>query len=249
MQTSSGTYPLVCSRVTDQVQKHAFSSRNVCCRGPAVLLDHTFRPLQRLCKLQPIVERSVDGTSLCKTYFWAARRQCNPPKDILVCLEQILDALHSLQDLCDLDPFIERSINGMAPSWRNFCMMQNLASSPCIPGKMKSTSQPVATSPWKFSQQWIYFHRNSTMRQIYGEFYSTVHETQVCCPLYARGTGFDPSGKTGVYNGSWGCQMHEVGTCQRSRVHVPRDRASVKLSIVPLVPKPGVRLTPRVPGS
>lgn len=67
-----------------------------------------------------------------------------------------------------------------------------------------------AYNPMDFSKQWIYFHGDSTLRQVYGEFYSVVHKTQVCCPLHARGTGFNQG-------------RHQVGTSQRNRVHAPRD--------------------------
>ena len=77
--------------------------------------------------------------------------------------------LQSLQELCDLEPFIERSIDGLPP-----CKTCFFPTYPDIDKINVSHYKPL-----DLSHEWIYFHGDSTLRQVYGEFYSIVHKTQV----------------------------------------------------------------------
>ena len=74
-----------------------------------------------------------------------------------------------MQELCDLQPFIEQSLDGIAPCKTCFF--------PSYPGI--NSIDLDAYKPMDFTEQWIYFHGDSTLRQVYGEFYGIIHKTQV----------------------------------------------------------------------
>ena len=74
-----------------------------------------------------------------------------------------------LQELCDLEPFLERSIDGIPP-----CKTCFFPTYPQINNINVSDYKPM-----DMSQQWFFFHGDSTLRQYWGEFYSLVHKTQV----------------------------------------------------------------------
>ncbi len=78
------------------------------------------------------------------------------------------------EPLCDLSPFIEQTPEGVAPCKTCFF--------PTYPG---INSLDLAKYPAQdFTNQWIYFSGDSTLRQVYGEFYGIIHRTQVCaCSL------------------------------------------------------------------
>lgn len=74
-----------------------------------------------------------------------------------------------MQELCDLQPFIEQSLDGIEPCKTCFF--------PSYPGI--NSINLDAYKPMDFTEQWIYFHGDSTLRQVYGEFYGIIHKTQV----------------------------------------------------------------------
>ena len=74
-----------------------------------------------------------------------------------------------MQELCDLQPFIEQSLDGIEPCKTCFF--------PSYPGI--DSINLDAYKPMDFTEQWIYFHGDSTLRQVYGEFYGIIHKTQV----------------------------------------------------------------------
>ncbi len=75
-----------------------------------------------------------------------------------------------LQELCDLEPFLERSVDGLPP-----CKTCFFPTYPQINSINVSEYKPM-----DMSNQWFFFHGDSTLRQYWGEFYSLVHKTQVC---------------------------------------------------------------------
>ena len=78
-----------------------------------------------------------------------------------------------MQELCDLQPFIEQSLDGTEPCKTCFF--------PAYPGI--NSLNLDAYKPMDFTEQWIYFHGDSTLRQVYGEFYGIIHKTQVAHPF------------------------------------------------------------------
>ncbi len=69
-----------------------------------------------------------------------------------------------------MSPFIEQTPEGVAPCKTCFF--------PTFPG---INSLDLAKYPAQdFTNQWIYFSGDSTLRQVYGEFYGIIHRTQVC---------------------------------------------------------------------
>lgn len=77
------------------------------------------------------------------------------------------------EPLCDMSPFIEQTPEGVAPCKTCFF--------PTYPG---INSLELAKYPAQdFTNQWIYFSGDSTLRQVYGEFYGIIHRTQA--PGYA----------------------------------------------------------------
>lgn len=74
-----------------------------------------------------------------------------------------------VQELCNLEPFIEENLNGITP-----CKTCFFPAYPRI-----NDIKLDAYKPMDFSNQWVYFHGDSTLRQVYGEFYSIIHKTQV----------------------------------------------------------------------
>lgn len=75
----------------------------------------------------------------------------------------------SLQELCDLSPFLEQNPEGT--------LLCKTCFYPTYPSL--SDFDLAAYKPMDFSKQWIYFHGDSTLRQVYGEFYGIIHKTQV----------------------------------------------------------------------
>ena len=74
-----------------------------------------------------------------------------------------------LQELCDLEPFLERSVDGLPP-----CKTCFFPTYPHINNINVSDYKPM-----DMSHQWFFFHGDSTLRQYWGEFFSFIHKTQV----------------------------------------------------------------------
>lgn len=74
------------------------------------------------------------------------------------------------QPLCDMSPYREQAPEGVAPCKTCFF--------PTYPGinSLDLTNHQAQD----FTNQWIYFSGDSTLRQVYGEFYGIIHQTQVC---------------------------------------------------------------------
>lgn len=102
--------------------------------------------------------------------------QRNPMQHMLrVLLLLLAVALATGEEpLCDLSPFTEQTPEGVEPCKSCFF--------PTYPGL---NSFELAKYPAQdFDNQWIYFSGDSTLRQVYGEFYGIIHRTQVCaCSL------------------------------------------------------------------
>lgn len=94
------------------------------------------------------------------------------PQQLLCFLLLLLYASASAaaeQSLCDMSPFTEQTPEGVAP-----CKTCFFPTYPDIQSLDLTKYKPV-----DFTNQWIYFAGDSTLRQVYGEFYGIIHRTQV----------------------------------------------------------------------
>lgn len=89
----------------------------------------------------------------------------------LFCFLLLLCAVLSAaeQPMCDMSPFTEQTPEGVPP-----CKTCFFPTYPVIESLDLSKYKPV-----DFTNQWIYFAGDSTLRQVYGEFYGIIHRTQV----------------------------------------------------------------------
>ena len=78
-----------------------------------------------------------------------------------------------MQEICDLQPFIEHSLKGLEPC--KTCLF------PSFPGI--SSINLDAYKPIDFTDQWIYFHGDSTLRQVYGKIRGILDEKEVVLSL------------------------------------------------------------------
>ena len=77
-----------------------------------------------------------------------------------------------MQELCDLQSFIEHNLKGVEPCRTCFF--------PSFPG-INSINLDAHKS-MDFTGKWIYFHGDSTLRQVYGEVRGIIEEKEVLLP-------------------------------------------------------------------
>ncbi len=132
-------------------------------------LTHAFPSACRA--LRPGMVCRAGRTGKCPSEGPTSSPAAQAPQQLL-CFLLLLYASASAaaeQPLCDMSPFTEQAPEGVAP-----CKTCFFPTYPDIQSLDLTKYKPV-----DFTNQWIYFAGDSTLRQVYGEFYGIIHRTQV----------------------------------------------------------------------